>query len=109
MLKNRRLKSTSIKFNEDTEEEDKTDDESVDETQSEKQTRYLHHGAPTESEDEEMEASLLQSMRGANAALETRIQRPQCEWDEAEAMNQLEMMEAIERQINEARMLRYNI
>ena len=125
LLKNRLLKSAGIKFGEDAEEEGKTDDESVGETQSEKQTRYhnselcevsdpeywqlLHHGAPTESEDEQMEASLLQSMRDANAALETRIQRLQCEWDEAEAMNQLEAMEAIDRQINEARMLRYNI
>ena len=106
LLKNRLLKSAGIKFGEDAEEEGKTDDESVGETQSEKQTRYhnselcevsdpeywqlLHHGAPTESEDEQMEASLLQSMRDANAALETRIQRLQCEWDEAEAMNQLE-------------------
>ena len=51
---------------------------------------------------------LRRTMLDTNESLRTRIQRLECEWDEAEIHNDMRAMELIEDQIREATAMMYS-
>ena len=90
--------------------------------------RHIHYGPPLEDEHDHQEGeqseslqsddpsvhlsalppAMLQAMRETNSVLRTRIERLECEWDDAQIHNNSLLMAQLEGQIREAHAMMYS-